>query len=234
MSRQRLSTLLRGHILLFDRAPAPAPSPRTGARLLLTAAVLEIGRIAAETWFLPGIPLWLFLPLLVGLALLLVWILAGVSPSQLGLRPWSEWNATEKAYLVQVVILANVVFVLVLGGAIAQRHAGWRSFAAVFAPYLAYGFYQELVYRGMVQTELVRRWRAIAGILAANVLYTFGPLHSYWFTARASTAVPMFASIFVMGLFFGAVFRRSGNLWLPGVFHALGNAYVIAATGPLR
>ena len=44
-------------------------------------------------------------------------------------------------------------------------------------PYLFYGFYQEVVYRGMLQSELVRRWGAFAGVLVANLLYTFGPLH---------------------------------------------------------
>ena len=34
----------------------------------------------------------------------------------------------------------------------------------------------------------------------------------------------MFAAIFAIGGFFALVFARSGNLWIVGVFHAIGNA----------
>jgi len=65
------------------------------------------------------------------------------------------------------------------------------------------------------------------GILVANVLYTFGPLHWYYFASPASLAVPMLAAIFAIGLFFGILYRRSGNLWIAAVMHAIGNAYVV-------
>jgi membrane protease YdiL (CAAX protease family) len=83
----------------------------------------------------------------------------------------------------------------------------------------------------MVQLELVRRWGPLMGILVANVLYTFGPLHTYYFSSRASLAGPMFASIFLVGLFFGMVFRRSGNLWIVAIFHAIGNSYIAGGSG---
>ena len=89
---------------------------------------------------------------------------------------------------------------------VAQADTVW-SLWNVFVPDLFFGFYQELVYRGMVQLEVVRRLGAPIGILVANVLYTFGPLHWYYFASRASLAVPMFASIFAIGLFFGVVYR---------------------------
>lgn len=37
----------------------------------------------------------------------------------------------------------------------------------------------------------------------------------------------MFAAIFAIGLFFGVLYRRSGNLWLPASFHAVGNAVIV-------
>ena len=46
---------------------------------------------------------------------------------------------------------------------------------------------------------------AFIGILIANVFYTFGPLHWYYFSSRSSVAVPMFASIFAIGLFWRSV-----------------------------
>jgi len=32
--------------------------------------------------------------------------------------------------------------------------------------------------------------------------------------------------LFAIGLFFAAVFQRSGNLWMVGVFHGIGDAYI--------
>lgn len=231
-----MSPHLRGHLLLFDRRPAPAlPSP-AGARLVLAAASLEGLRIAV-TWLYPGVPLWLLTPALLGLALLVVRAGAGLKLSQLGLRPWRDWMATEKSYFLQVVVIANVVFPIVLadplGRRIAERGTAW-GLLNTFGPYLFFGFYQELAYRGMVQLELVRRWGAPLGILVANVLYTFGPLHASYFASRASLAVPMFASIFAIGLFFGLLYQRSGNLWIVALMHAIGNAYIAWSVAPVR
>ena len=41
----------------------------------------------------------------------------------------------------------------------------------------------------------------------------------------------MFAAIFLIGLFFGVLFRRSGNLWMAAIFHAIGNAYIVVSVG---
>lgn len=236
-SRRWRGSHLRGHLLLFDRPPAPAYTPRARARLLLAAALVEAVRLAAVRWFYPGITLWLLMPALLGFALLLMPGVAGLTPGQLGFRPWRDWTATEQSYFVQVVILLNVVFLIALAAPLANRIAqpglAW-SLWTVFVPYLLFGFYQELVYRGMLQSALVSRWGGAIGILVANVLYTFGPLHWNYFASRASLAVPMFASIFAIGLFFGVLYRRSGNLWIVAIFHAIGNAYIVWSVGPMR
>jgi membrane protease YdiL (CAAX protease family) len=181
--------------------------------------------------------LWLLLPPLLGFALLAVPGVAGLRLSRIGFRRWREWTATEKSYFLQVLVIANVVFPVVFAAQLRNRFvqpSGAWTVWGVFIPYLFFGFYQELVYRGMVQPELVRRWGALVGILVANVLYTFGPLHSYYFSSPASLAGPMFASIFLMGLFFGVLLRRSGNLWIVAIFHAIGNAYIVGSLGPMR
>jgi membrane protease YdiL (CAAX protease family) len=235
-SENRWSPHLRGHLLLFDRKTAPAHSRSTGVRLLVAAGFVEAVRLAVLRWLYPGIPLWPLLPGLLGLALLAVRGVAGVTLSQLGLRPWRDWTATEKSYFCQVIVLANLIFPIVLAAPLRDRVAqpglAW-SLWSVFVPYLFFGFYQELVYRGMVQREVVRRWGAPIGIVVANVLYTFGPLHWSYFASRASLAVPMFASIFVIGLFFGVLYERSGNLWMVAVFHAIGNACIVWSAGPV-
>jgi hypothetical protein len=79
----------------------------------------------------------------------------------------------------------------------------------------------------VIQAELVRRWGKTAGILVANTLYTFGPLHSYYWTGDA-VAIGMLAAIFSIGLFFSLVFDRSGNLLLVGTFHGVGNWFGVA------
>lgn len=171
------------------------------------------------------------MPLLLGLALAAVPVLAGLPLSRIGFRRWRGWTRTEKSYFLQVVLIANIVFPIVLAAPLRNRivESGAAStLTGLFVPYLFYGFYQEVVYRGMVQLELSRRWGATAGILVANLLYTFGPLHWNYFTSTLGSAGPMFGSIFAIGLLFGLVFDRSRNLWLVTVFHAIGNAYILA------
>ena len=118
--------------------------------------------------------------------------------------------------------------------AIAAQPSVLSIVGSAFVPYLFYGFYQEVVYRGILQSELVRRWGALAGILVSNLLFTFGPLHWHYLSSPASRAVPLYAATFAIGLFFGLLFWRSGNLWMVAVSHGIGNAYIVGSSGPPR
>jgi uncharacterized protein len=234
---QGLIVHLQGHVLLFEQKPGSQHDASAGLRLLFVAVVLEAVRLGVVRWFYPKVPLVILLPLLLGCALLAVRYGAGLRLSQIGFKPWRQWNAIEKSYFVQVLIIANIVFSLVFANPLRRISAqpnAMEVVATVFVPYLFFGFYQEVVYHGMLQSELVRRCGAFVGILAANVLYTFGPLHSYYFASRSSLALPMFAGIFAIGLFFGILFRRSGNLWIVAVIHGIGNAYIVGSIGPVR
>ena len=229
-----MSPHLRGHLLLFDPAPPVAFGAGAGARLFAAAVLLEAVRWGLAGRLQPAASRWLLPPILLGCALVSIRLVAGLRFAGIGLRRWRVWTAIEKSYFLQVLVIANVVFPIVLAAPLRnslQRSSTMGILWGVFVPYLLFGFYQEVVYRGMVQLELIRRWGAPAGVLAANLLYTFGPLHSCYFAARPSLAVPMFASIFVIGLFFGVLFRRSGNLWIVAVFHAIGNAYIVGSLG---
>jgi membrane protease YdiL (CAAX protease family) len=231
---QGLLVHLQGHVLLFDRTPGSQHDASAGIRLLLIVVALEAVRLGVVRLVHPMVPLLIFVPLFLAFALLSVRFGAGLRLSQIGLRPWREWTATEKSYFVQLLVIANVIFSLVFAArlrAILAQPSVLRTVATVFVPYLFFGFYQEVVYRGMLQSELVRRWGAFAGILAANVLYTFGPLHWNYFSPLK---VPMFAAIFAIGLFFGVLFRRSGNLWMVAVMHGIGNAYIVGSLGSAR
>jgi membrane protease YdiL (CAAX protease family) len=222
----------RGHLFLFDGERKPMYEAGKGLRLLLLFVVLEgvVGpRLALFGWLrLPVPPFWLRVPLLLGIALLAVRFGAGLKLSAIGLYRWREWSETERSYFFQVLVLANVVFGVLFAGrlkeALSQPGLLERVWS-VFLPYLLWGFYQEVVYRGILQTELVRRWGPLRGILASNALFTFGPLHFYHFS-QTSPALPMFAGIFAIGLFFAVLFWRSGNLWMVGLFHGVGNLYI--------
>ena len=221
-------SLWRGHLFLFDKAAAPAThSYSAGTRLLIYTLLLEALRVAFNA---TPLPLSIRAPLYLALALLAIERGARVTWSDIGFRRWRDWNRTEKSYFVQVVIIASVVFGSVFAAGLKAQLGGPDAASViglVFVPLLCLGFYQEIVYRGMLQTELVRRCGPAAGILLANVLYTFSPGHYDYFSAPPAVAVPMFAAIFAMGLVFGVIYRRSGNLWIVAVMHALGNAFIV-------
>ena len=232
-----LTVHARGHFLLFDPRSVPHWDAATGARLLLIAVGIEAIRLVAVRWFHPTVPLLILVLLLLAGVLGLVRFAARLKLSQIGLYRWSAWSAVEKSYFVQLLVIANVVFPLVFASRLRLILAQPSVVATVwsaFVPYLFFGFYQEVVYRGILQSEFVRRWGTLAGILTANVFYTFGPLHWYYFAAHGSLAVPMFAAIFAIGLFFGVLFWRSGNLWIVAVIHGIGNAYIVGSLSAAR
>lgn len=225
---------LQGHVLFFGQKPAPQYEASAGIRLLLIVVVIEAVRLGTVRWLYPTVPLLILVPLLLGIALLSVRFVAGVKLSQIGLYSWRKWTTAEKSYFVQLLVIANIVFPLLFAArlqTILGQPSALRTVVNVFVPYLFYGFYQEVVYRGMLQSELVRRGGAFSGILVSNILYTFGPLHWYYFSPLK---VPMFASIFAIGLFFGALFKRSGNLWIVAVIHGIGNAYIVGSLRPTK
>jgi len=228
MATTLAGSLWKGHVLLFDKAATrPAHDESAGARLLIYALLLEAVRVAFNA---TPLPISIRAPLYLGLAVLAIHRGVRVMWSDIGFRPWRDWNRTEKSYFVQVVIIANVVFGSVFAAGLHAQLGGPDALSViwlVFVPLLFLGFYQEVVYRGMLQTELVRRCGPVAGILIANVLYTFSPGHYDYFSAPGAVAVPMFAAIFAMGLAFGLIYRRSGNLWIVAVMHALGNAFIV-------
>jgi membrane protease YdiL (CAAX protease family) len=222
---------LRGHVLLFERGPSPGPDPATATRLVLVFLLLEavLGpRLSILNWLgLPAPAPWIRVPVLIAVALLLVRFVAGLTPASLGLRGWRSWSRTERSYFIQTLFIGNAVFILVSSQAlraIASDSSLWGVAFATALTQLAWGAYQELVYRGILQTALVSRLGPASGILIANTLFTFGPLHFHHFAS--GSPLPMFAGIFAIGLFFSLLFWRSGNLWIVGILHGIGDAYI--------
>jgi hypothetical protein len=111
---QELNVHWRGHAFLFEKKRSSTYGAAGGLRLLLIFFALEgvIGpRLSLFSWLrLPLPPVWLRVPILLGLALLLVRFVAGLKLSEIGLYRWREWSATVKSYFVQVFLIANVIF----------------------------------------------------------------------------------------------------------------------------
>src|SRR5437867_2651106 len=165
---RRLGIHWRGHLFLFEKKSEPAYDASAGLRLLLIVFALEgvIGpRLSLLSWLrLPLPPFWLRVPILLGFALLLIRFVGGVPLFQIGFRPWREWSRTEKSYFVQVLLMANVVFSILFAGRFRENLSGPSALGHVCAAVLAnflWGFHQEVMYRGVLQTELVRRWGAL-------------------------------------------------------------------------
>lgn len=233
-SRGQIRAGIRGHLLQFD-TPVPCTwSGSTGIRVLLAVVLLE----AAARPVLRKGALWLrteeyvFYSVALGLSLLIaIWcathFAARVRMADIGLKAWHSWSVVERSYFPQSIVLGfGMFYVFFTPDDVSMTLS---IFVFSFAPQLLWGFLQEWMYRGLLQTELVRRFGPWLGLFAATVLFTFGPLHAYHFRIAADhgwSHLWIFAWIFGIGLVFGLIFLRSGNLWLVGVLHGIGDAFM--------
>lgn len=136
----------------------------------------------------------------------------------------------QKIGFVVLFVAANAVFFVVFLArlrVVAADPAFATHLWTIVLPYLLWGFYQELVYRGILQTALARLLKQPAALLVSNALFTFGPLH-YYYWAHPATALANFSIVFVTGLVFAVAFALSKNLWLVGMLHGVGNLYTDA------
>src|SRR5262249_43390915 len=153
-----LSVHARGHIFQFDYRFTPSYGAAAGLKLLLIFFVLE-GIVGPRFSFLS----WLRLPLppagarvviQLGLALSGIRWVARLPWRQVGLRAWREWTRVERSYFIQVLVLANVIFGMFFAGRGGKEFSGasggWAVGAAALASFL-WGFYQEVMYRGILQ-----------------------------------------------------------------------------------
>jgi membrane protease YdiL (CAAX protease family) len=234
----KLSPYWSGYVLSFGKKARPVYSNAAGIRLLATCFLLEALIRPSLRAALPGLVLsdeiWRGLAL-VSVALVLAvgltrfWI--RISFTAIGLYRWRQWASAEKWFFPQIVAVSLVAFMVTQWEnlcAVPQQPAWIRIGVVIFVWQTIWGFYQEYVYRGLLQTELVRRWGAAVGILAGNLLFTFGPLHAYHFSSARDDPghLWIFAAIFAIGLYFGVLFQRSGNLWMIGVLHGLGDFFI--------
>jgi membrane protease YdiL (CAAX protease family) len=226
-----LTDSIRAHSLRFERPLAPTYGDAAGLRILAAFLVVAIAvpfalRFALDAGGVrgaPGATLGFVLAWLAAFVVLQRYFVR-VPMSAVGLRPWVDWTRRERLYFAQVVPLAAVVFAVLFRAhlhALIERHGLGGFLLVSLLGGLAWGMTQELVYRGWLQTELTRRFGAAAGIFAANLAFTFGPLHFDHLAAAGGVHWVTIAAIFGIGLLFGIIYSRSGNVWIPAAMHGL-------------
>lgn len=228
----------RGHLFLFDKPQVTSHSSRQGSHLLLVFLFVEVMvrpllRVAARRLIIADRDWWPLLQVTI-LTALVCWLVSKfvrVRLSQLGLYSWRRWSRTEKFYFLQIIPISILVPTIFVSGelrALWTRPNLWRIGLFIFVEQMIWGFYQEFVYRGLLQTELIRRLGIRSGILVSNLIFTFGPLHAYhfWAARRHPSHLWIFAAIFGIGLFFAILFKRSGNLWIIGIMHGIGDFFI--------
>jgi membrane protease YdiL (CAAX protease family) len=234
--RRQLGPLMRGYLLWFEQREKPEYGAVSGLVLLLLFIVLEyvIGpRASILAWFdIAQPPSWARIAVLLAVAIVAVRLIARVKLADIGFVPPWRWRAAENFYLAQVLIIAAALFYVLRLAQIpsATLAASWPSLTVAVGTAMLWGFYQELIYRGILQTELSRRLGAVFGGLAANLAFTFGPLHFYHIANMQSvTSVAiMMSAIFAIGLVFAFIYARTRNIWLVGLLHGVG---VVFTTG---
>ena len=145
--------------------------------------------------------------------------------SQIGIEAWKKWNKTNKIIFfvvtpIIIVIFTSIFFARVI---IFLNHSELygMGFLILLREFL-YGFYQELLYRGLLQTELIKRCGFWIGTIISNLVFTFGPEHFHFYKSTHMGFVFMFC----LGLLFSFIFYRSRNLISIGIWHGIGNVFV--------
>lgn len=154
---------------------------------------------------------------LVGLGLLVWWV-------QQPRDTAAHWPAVAKVSVLTLLMVPAVAWALNL--------VGWQpKWPPQFGLWLALNLFgavlaEELVFRGLLQTWLVQRMGALAGIGITALL--FGAVHAPF--------SPMFAVVAgLAGLGYGAAFHLSGRLWPAMALHlAVNVCHVLLLTYPLR
>jgi membrane protease YdiL (CAAX protease family) len=84
---------------------------------------------------------------------------------------------------------------------------------------------EELLFRGLVFQRLEKAISTVGGIVVSSVLFALSHF-PYWFLSGAKTGWDLAAAeaeMFVYGVVFAVLFRVTGSLWAPLVYHVGNN-----------
>jgi membrane protease YdiL (CAAX protease family) len=145
--------------------------------------------------------------------------------SQIGIDAWKKWNTASKKVFFIVTPIIMIIFssIFIARVEIFMNHSELYGIGSlILLREFLYGFYQELLYRGILQTELIKRWGFWIGTIISNLVFTFGPEHFHFYK---STHIG-FVLMFCLGLLFSFIFYRSKNLVSVGIWHGIGNVFI--------
>ncbi|MFB6107933.1 MAG: lysostaphin resistance A-like protein [Haloplanus sp.] len=91
---------------------------------------------------------------------------------------------------------------------------------------LLVGPFEELVFRGTVQSILRRTWGSSVAVVVASVL--FGLAHWVALTGGGGSRVPYITIAAMLGLVLGFAYERTRNLLVPAVVHGVYNSVLFA------
>lgn len=113
-------------------------------------------------------------------------------------------NSLEKTYNEQVLLMSNLT--------------GWGEyFIAIFIIAFFPALFEEMFFRGAVQSTLHRWWRSPwAAILVTSVLFSLIHFSIYLFLSRA-----------LLGIALGWIFYKSRNVWIGILIHFVNNTFAL-------
>jgi membrane protease YdiL (CAAX protease family) len=95
-----------------------------------------------------------------------------------------------------------------------QRILGWLPWILSFV--LANGFFEELMYRGL----FLRKFEPLLGARPANLLIAFVFAVGHAGVTYSEDVLVFVVITFVLGLIWGHLMQKTGNLWGSALFHA--------------
>lgn len=225
-----LPVVLAVLLFYFNKKVRPLYHPDQGRDMLIIAIVFEIIRLGIffyksnldyQNILSTGITAVVLLGMI-----FLVTRFFQIKLKDIGLNNLQQWNRYEIIYFVLMVPIAIGIFYYFTQEKFntSLQENGWSIMIITFVFYLCWGFYQEWIYRGFIQTELTRRYNATIAIILANIVFTFGPLHFYHLYHGNYLIV---AATFAIGLIFGFLYHRSYNLWIIGILHGIGTWFLV-------
>jgi uncharacterized protein len=212
-------------VLYFNRKVKPFYHPEQGKDMLIIAMVFEVVRVGINLYknnlgYKDILSTGISAVVLLGLVFLVTKFFR-FKLKDIGLRQLSDWNVYEIVYLLVMIPVGFFCFYYFTRDRVIAsfNENGSGMMLVTFIFYLCWGFYQEWIYRGFIQTELTRRFDATTAIILANIIFTIGPLHFYQLYQGNYMII---AATFAIGLVFGILYHRSYNLWIVGILHGIG------------
>nr|WP_321452723.1 type II CAAX endopeptidase family protein [uncultured Carboxylicivirga sp.] len=124
-----------------------------------------------------------------------------------------------KGAIIALVMMSVGFLLLFLFDQIDITNVSWSagSFLLAFLSYVFVGFYEEIVFRGYIQTSISESLNPFWGLFISSVLFAL--LHGL----NPDLTLVAISNIFLAGFFIGRLFQLSKSLWAAIGFHTVWN-----------